>query len=100
LRRAAPGPGRPLAARSRTGCPVGVSSPGCLRRVGGKEGRVTSMAEPLPRQRAKGFSGSDWARLAMAVWLMLVLGSALYAHWHPNTPSVYDIYSSAARRWT
>jgi hypothetical protein len=41
----------------------------------------------------------NWARIAVLVWCVLLLGVALNAYTHPRGHTVYDIYSPAARHW-
>ena len=50
--------------------------------------------DPRPR-----FDAQRWTQLAWTVWLLIVLGLAVYAFLHPSSHTVYDIYSAASRRW-
>ncbi|HEV3021842.1 MAG TPA: glycosyltransferase family 87 protein, partial [Pirellulales bacterium] len=59
---------------------------------------MTSVTKPLPRSRP-GAPETLWTRIAGAVWLSSVVALAAYAHWHPQSHTVYDIYSAASRRW-
>jgi hypothetical protein len=52
----------------------------------------------LPGSKLKE-SNFPWVWVAFAIWLTAVVALAVYAHCHPQSHTVYDIYSAASRRW-
>jgi hypothetical protein len=60
---------------------------------------VTTLAKRLPWPSPRDRSQARWISVTWTVWVTLVVALAAYAHFHPQSHTVYDIYSAAARRW-
>ena len=60
---------------------------------------MTTLANRLPSSTSCERSQARWVGLSWAVWVTLVVAMAAYAHARPQSHTVYDIYSAAARRW-